>query len=52
VAPLKNGEVQTVWDEYIVPSSPFRTTYAGSGGGWAIQLYQYGSLIGSVSLNE
>ncbi len=48
----KNGEVQTVWDEYIAPSSSFRTTYAGSGSGWAIQLYRYGSLIGSVSLDE
>ena len=37
------------WNVQVAPETPFQTTYAGSGGGWTLQVWQNGLLVATLS---
>lgn len=44
----QNGAAVAEWEVIVGPSAPFRTTYAGSGGGWDLQIWQEGVLVAQL----
>jgi len=48
----QNGELRTEWAPTIGPASPFRVQYPGGGGGWALEVWEAGTMLARLTTQK